>query len=145
MQYNDELQVVLGGRKFRKLMERNFWDLRKRYGLREIEIEIMLYLSNRPGDSASCICRNLYMNKGHVSQALNSLCVNGFLNILPAAGDRRFINYEITDKGRALLKETTRLRNSFYEKLLDGISPEELKVLEHTTSVISRNLDHYEI
>ena len=145
MQINDEFNVILKGRKFKKMLDNVYESLRDKYDLRQIEIEIMMYLAQRPGDSASDIYRNLYMNKGHISQAMNNLCIKGYLSARVDSNDRRYVSYEITEKGRSMIDETTGIKSSINEQLLRGITEEELRVVERAAAIISDNLDRVEI
>lgn len=140
MQINDEFNVILKGRKFKKMLDNVYESLRDKYDLRQIEIEIMMYLAQRPGDSASDIYRNLYMNKGHISQAMNNLCVKGYLSAHVDSNDRRYVSYEITEKGRSMIDETSIIKSSINEQLLHGITEEELRVVERVAAIISDNL-----
>ena len=145
MQINDDLNVILKGRKFKKMLDYIYEDLRNKYALRQIEIEIMMYLAKRPNDSASDIYRNLYMNKGHVSQAMNNLCVKGYLNACVDSKDRRYVSYAITEKGKSMIDETTIIRKSINEQLFQGISEEELRAIERAAAIIGDNIDSVKI
>ncbi len=142
MEAKDDLSVILRGRKFKKMLEHLYESLRAKYGLRQIEIDIMMYLGQCPTDTASDISRALCINKGHVSQAMNNLCVSGYLNSYEDKNDRRFVSYEITDKGKLLIDETNVIKETINLKLFKGISKEEMKFLERITFIISDNLDH---
>ena len=110
MQNDKALNVILYGRKFKKMTDRIYEKLRQEYDLKQIEVEILYYLSQRPEDSACDIYRNLYLNKGHVSQALSSLCKKGFLKASIDPDDRRYISYSIQKKGSNMIEETGRIK-----------------------------------
>lgn len=145
MKAADDYNVILRGRKFKKMLDHLYEDMREKYGLRQIEIDIMMYLGQYPGDNASDISRNMYINKGHVSQAMNNLCVDGYLNAHVDENDRRYVSYDITAKGKALIDETTLIKNTINKQLFQGITKEEKILFEKVTTVISDNLDHITI
>ncbi len=145
MQLDEQLNVILKGRKFKKMLDHIFERTRAEYGLRRIELEIMFYLSRRPYDPASEISRSLFLNRGHVSQAMNNLCVRGCLESCIDPDDRRYVAYRITEKGTALMREAARIRHEINEQLLRGITDEELKVMERVSAVISDNIERISV
>lgn len=145
MQLNDQLNVILKGRKFKKMLEHIYVKIRTECGLRQIEVEIMFYLSQRPHDSSTDISRNLFLNKGHVSQAMNNLCVKGYVEASIDPKDRRYVTYTYTDKGNEMMKEAARIRQLINEQLLQGVTTEELEVFERVSTIISGNIDHISV
>ncbi len=142
MQIDEQLNVILRGRKFKRMLEHLYGKLRTAYGLRQIEIEIMFYLSRKPEDSVSEISRNLFLNKGYVSQAMNNLCEKDCLDSRIDPKDRRYAVYRITARGQDLLLEAERIRTAVNEQLLRGISEEDLRALERVSAIISGNIEH---
>ena len=145
MQINEQVDAILKGRKFRKMLEHFYEKLRDKYSLKQIELEIIFYLSQRPHDSASDICRNLYLNKGHVSQSMNNLCVKEYLNSYTDSSDRRYVSYDITKKGKVVIEDIISINNSIYEQLLTGISESELKVIDKVVTILSDNMERLTI
>lgn len=136
-----EVDVILRGRKFKRMVEHIFEDIRKKYDLRQIEIELLFYLSEEPNASASDIYRNLNLNKGQVSQALDHLCRNGYLQSRIDPADRRYVSYEMLEKASVIIEEGIVIRDSMQSLLFAGLTEEELKVMEHLTEKISLNID----
>ena len=141
MQNDKALNVILYGRKFKKMTDRIYEKLRQEYDLKQIEVEILYYLSQRPEDSACDIYRNLYLNKGHVSQALSSLCKKGFLKASIDPDDRRYISYSIQKKGSNMIEETGRIKTEMFKNLLRGIKEEDLIVMRRVSEILSKNID----
>lgn len=141
---NENMDVMLRGRKFRKLVEYTFSDIRTKYDLRQIEIEVLLYLFNHPGSNSSEVYRSLSINKGHVSQAIFNLCNKGFLTSEQDKNDRRYVTFSITDLGRSLIKESTEVREATMRRLFDGISEEDLEAFRRINAKISENIDNFQ-
>ena len=49
----DNLDIVLRGRKLKRISDIAFGELRKKYGIKQLEVEILIYLSRNPESSAS--------------------------------------------------------------------------------------------
>ncbi len=145
MQISDELNVIIRGRKFKKMSDAAYENLRDKYGLKQIEVELLIYLSQWPNDSASVISRNFYINKGQISQAMNNLCEKGYLKAHMGTDDRRYVSYEITDQGRPLVKEIITLKDSIINQLLKGVSYEDMKLVAKVAAIVSENLDRIKL
>lgn len=70
-----QIESFLLGGKFKKLQEERILELRKKYNMKKVELEILFFLSHCGEQNTSKdIHYQLMMNKGHISQAVNSLC-----------------------------------------------------------------------
>ena len=75
----DNLDIVLRGRKLKRISDIAFGELRRKYGLKQLEVEILIYLSRNPEASASTFIKEMGLNKGQVSVAMDNLSSGGFL------------------------------------------------------------------
>lgn len=141
MHVNKEFREILMGRIFKKMLDHIFEDICGEYNLKLIEVEVMLYLFQHPQDVASDIKRNLHLNKGHISLALNHLCANGYLAEGEECNDHRFVRYVITEKGHMMLDKVVITRDAIYERMFTGISKNDIDVLERVMPLISKNIN----
>lgn len=141
MQVNKEFRDILMGRKFKRMLDHIFEDICGEYNLKFIEVEVIFYLFQHPSAVASDIRRNLHLNKGHISQTLNHLCLNGYLVEGEECNDHRFIRYVITEKGHMMLDKVVKKRDAVYEKLFNGVSENDIDVLERVMPLISKNIN----
>ena len=84
----------------------------------------------------------LMMNRGHISQAVDSLCRNRFIQAIPDQRDRRYVHYEVLDSAREIIEEMARRREETNRKILEGISEEELRIFQQVSSKIKKNIEN---
>ena len=78
----DPLEALLYGSQFRKLLEKKYETIEKRYGLYNIDILILLFLENAgENDTPKDIMEMKLFTKGHISQALGRLQQKGYVKI----------------------------------------------------------------
>ncbi|MDO4492638.1 MAG: MarR family winged helix-turn-helix transcriptional regulator [Clostridia bacterium] len=135
------IETALRGRKFKRYIERTYDDLRERFGLRQIEIELLLYLALEPRATASEISRVLELNKGQVSQSFDRLCKEGYLNAETDPADRRFNIYTLTEKSTGVVCAAEKIKQSVSEKIFGGIDADELATAERVAIRILENID----
>lgn len=136
------MESLLQGGPFRKLLDEQIAELRRKYGLKKAELEILYFLSKCEGhNTGTDIHCGLWMNKGHISQAVDSLCKRGLLAAVPDKEDRRYIHYEISESAREMVKEMAERREQMYRKILEGISEEELNVFQKVSARIRDNIE----
>lgn len=141
---SENIDMILRGRKMKKLIERKFVGIRKKYDLRQIEIEVLLYLNKYPNANSSDIYRQLLINKGHVSQSMDNLCKKGFVTSVQDVNDRRYVTFIITPLGNTVIEESIELRKSMMQQLFVGISAEEIEMMRTISAKLCDNIDRIE-
>ena len=136
-----ELDDVLRGRKFKKVMQRRFEDIRKKYDIKQVEVEILLHLNQFPEVSASQMCSDLELNKGQVSRALLDLCLKQFICPSMHPEDRRRTSYGFLEKGMRFLKEAERERARIFRRMTEGISREEMETTRNVAGKMIENME----
>lgn len=141
---DSQIESFLQGGLFKKLLEEQSMELRQKYELKKAELEILYFLSHCGTHNTSTdIHRQLMMNRGHISQAVDSLCRRQFITAIPDQNDRRYIHYEISDSAREIIMELTRRREEMNRRILEGISEEELKVFRDVSARIRENIENF--
>ncbi len=132
---------LLRGGQFRFLLNRKMMSLCSRYCLKRAEIEVLLYLHENPEhNTAKDIQNYLYINKGYVSQIVDSLHQNGYLTATPDEKDRRFVHYAVTDKTAEIAEDFEALNENLGEKLFEGVSEEERKTFQNVAEIVFGNI-----
>lgn len=141
---NENIEIILRGKKIKKLIDRRLLPIRKRYELRQVEIEILLYLKRWPKASASEMSRRLLINKGHVSKAMDNLSKKCFINSEQNERDRRYVTFTVTELGERIICESESIENQLAEMVLRGVTEEERKTMKHISEKMSQNIDDIE-
>lgn len=137
-----QIESILKGGKFRKLMEEQIGEIRKKYDMKKAELEILYFLSRCDGHNTSTdIHDQLMMNRGHISQAVDSLCKRKFISAIPDERDRRYVHYILLDSAREIVRELSAQYEELNGKILDGISEEELEIFQRVAAKIRNNME----
>lgn len=137
-----QIESILKGGKFRKLMEEQIGEIRKKYDMKKAELEILYFLSRCDGHNTSTdIHEQLLMNRGHISQAVDSLCKRKFISAIPDERDRRYVHYILLDSAREIVRELSAQYEELNGKILDGISEEELEIFQRVAAKIRNNME----
>ncbi|MCI5587664.1 MAG: MarR family winged helix-turn-helix transcriptional regulator, partial [Lachnospiraceae bacterium] len=91
-------------------------------------------------NTSTDIHRQLMMNRGHISQAVDNLCKKNYIIAVPDKTDRRYIHYKITDNARELIKEMTDRRENVSRMILKDITEEELEAYRKVSEKIRKNI-----
>ena len=137
-----QMESILQGGQFKKLLDEQSIELRQKYDLKKAELEILYFLSrcgshNTPTD----IHTQLMMNRGHISQAVDSLCRRRYIVAIPDQNDRRYIHYEILDSAKEIVVEMAKRREEMNRQILKGISKEELEIFREVSLKIKNNIE----
>ena len=136
-----QIDIILQGGQFKKLLEEQSAELRQKYDMKRAELEILYFLS-RSGEhnTSTDIHRQLMMNRGHISQAVDNLCKRKYITAIPDKNDRRYIHYVVSEQAGELISEMTKRREEMNRKILSGISEEELKIYRKVAEKIKENI-----
>lgn len=138
-----QIESILQGGQFKKLLEEQTIEVRKKYDMKKAELEILYFLSRCDGSNTSTdIYRHLMMNRGHISQAVDSLCKRRYIVAIPDKNDRRYVHYEIQESAQTIIEEVTRKREEMNRQILNGVSEEELKILSDVSVKIRKNIEN---
>lgn len=125
----------------KKLYGRLFEPLLTQYALTQLEMDILLFLSNHPGwDTARDIVELRHLSKSQVSAGIEHLAARGLLERRHLNGNRKTIHLrlmpaagEIVRRGQAVLKQYASL-------LVADFSEEEKNQLNFLLNRITQNV-----
>lgn len=139
---DEQIELILRGSQFKKLLDKQAMDFRKKYDMKKAEVEILYFLSKSGEQNTSThIYNHLMMNKGHISQAVEQLCQKKYLIAIPDKEDRRYIHYELTMEAKEIVNELVSVRTAISESILEGVTNEELMVFRNTAKKIFNNIE----
>ena len=139
---DDQIELILRGGQFKKLLDERAAILRKKYNMKKAEVEIVYFLSKSGVQNTSTdIHKYLMMNKGHISQAVDSLCRKNYLTAIPDKEDRRYIHYQLTEDAKEMVEEIVSIRNDITEAILTNITENEVKLFKNVARKIFENIE----
>lgn len=138
-----QMETILQGGPFKKLLEEQIVELRQKYNMKKAELEILYFLSRCGKQNTSTdIHHQLMMNRGHISQAVDSLCKRNYIIAVPDEKDRRYVHYVLQDSAKEIIAEMTRVREDINNRIWEGISEEEMKIFREVSSKIRKNIEN---
>lgn len=138
---DEQLEIALKGGDFKRLIDTQFDEIKKKYGLKKVEIEVLFFLSkcgneNTPTD----ITNRLNLNRGHVSQAIDALLKRQLIAAVADEQDRRCTHYTITTNAVAVIDEIATAKKRMDEQILKGITEEELEFYKKISEKMVKNI-----
>ena len=141
----DNLDIVLRGRKLKRISDIAFGELRRKYGLKQLEVEILIYLSRNPEASASTFIEEMGLNKGQVSVAMDNLSSGGFITLKRDNKDHRYSHASITEKTLPVLEEAEKIKVLYEKMIFSGISPEDAFSFWNVSKKMMANLEKIDL
>ena len=117
-------------------------DVRARYALSQLEVEILGYLKNNPElDTASDIVKYRMIPKANVSQGVEQLIQRGYLSRRQDGLDRRKIHLLLRQEADEAVEAILAVQQRFWARMLDGVSQEEWRQYQDVSRRIFENLN----
>ena len=138
---DEQLEIALKGGDFKHLIESRFTRIKKNYNLKKVEIEVLYFLSNcKDKNTPTDIYKKLGLNRGHVSQAIDSLYRRKLIIAVPDQNDRRYMHYSVSDDAVEIIEEIAEIKKELDKQIFRGITEEEIIAYKKTTEKIIRNI-----
>ncbi|MDY5021789.1 MAG: winged helix DNA-binding protein [Blautia sp.] len=135
------VEAIMRGGQFKQFSEQEMSELRKKYDLKRLELEVVYFLSICGGENTVVsIHAYLNANKGHISQTLFSLCEKGLVTSEQDKKDRRYIHYRLTSEGELIADQMKMVWDRLKGKMFEGISREEIEVFKRVSRKICENI-----
>lgn len=130
------------GMNMRKLLEKKSEVLVQKYGVRNVELEILLFLYHSScGDTAKDIVEQKNLSKAHISKSVDNLRAKGFLVLIEDDNDRRKRHIELTQKAEEAAKEMLEVHNDCKRIIMRYVTEEEKTVMDRVMQKMLRSLD----
>lgn len=109
-------------------------------GFTTSQASVLRHLSSKDGLSQSELAQQLDLGKVGVGEIIDRLAAAGFLERRASEIDRRMWNIFLTPAGRRAVTKLRRLALRQNERILAGLSPEQVREALHILEVIKSNL-----
>lgn len=135
------LEILSGFMLTGKLYEEHFSEIRRKYQMTQMEVDILTFLrNNAPLDTASDIVRWRLMPKATVSQAVELLIRKKLIQRCPDEKDRRRIHLSLLPEAEPLLGEILGAQEEFWDILFAGMGEEERELFWQMSRRVADNL-----
>lgn len=138
-------QVILSGMLLKKMLDRKIEPTIEKYGLRMVELEILVFLAGDQGDTAKDIVAATRISKAHISKSIDNLKQKGFVTGYADRKDRRIQHLYLQEGAREAVADVLSVYEECREVMLRGMTMEERmimnKVMKTMTENISRELE----
>lgn len=136
-----QIDACIYARKIKRVFESRLKDLRDKYDLKMIDVEILMYFSENTGKTASDLHRELDLNKGQVSRAIDGLRKLNMLVEFENPEDRRYLRYELADTGKSVVSEVQSEICAIYGRMMEGIDKGMQQTFFEIGKMICENID----
>ncbi|WP_142558233.1 fatty acid biosynthesis transcriptional regulator FabT [Streptococcus mitis] len=93
------------------------------------EMHTVDVIGNFSDVTPSFVSKELMVTLGTVTTCLNNLERKGYIERIRSDQDRRVVYLHLTKKGRLVHRLHRRFHKAMVEKIIDGMSPEEINVM----------------
>lgn len=137
-----QVDNLLHGSQFKQFMESRILEIREKYHLRKVDVEVLYYLS-RCGDknTSKDIKTDTKITKGHISQSIDRLQKMNLLVFIPDENDRRCVHLCLTERADDVTREITAVWNELNQIIFEGVTEEEKQILAAVARKIAENID----
>ena len=116
--------------RFKRLNEKKLEAISKKYDLRKIDMEIMVFLaSSGEKNTAKDIAATERFTKGHISQSVKRLSESGLLSSRQDENDNRVQHLKLTEKTGQILNEMNKVKEDMEACIFSGITKQEMNTL----------------
>lgn len=138
-----QMDACIYGRKVKKIFEVELKDIRDKYDIKQIDVEILMYFDENSDKTASDLYRELWLNKGQVSTGIDNLVKKQMLKADVNPSDRRYFKYELLNNGKEVVDEIKKCVDASYAIVMEGIPMEQQKIFFETGKKMCKNVDKY--
>ena len=112
----------------------------ERYQMTQIELDILLFLSNHPGlDTAKDIVEVRRLTKSHVSAAVEGLSKKGYLLRTRRPDNRKLIHLALRPEAAPVVADGQANQRAFFQTLRQGFSAQEREQLDTLLLRVTEN------
>lgn len=139
---DEKTEVALRGEEFKRFFENSYSEIKHKYNLRTVDIELMIYFSHcKDENTPTDIFRRIRINKGHISQGIDNLIKEGYLNSQTDSTDRRVVHYSLNKNADKVLREIISVRRALENKIFKGFTPDEIAKFKEFAIKILNNIE----
>lgn len=140
MQEMDEI-ILSNMYKYKRLNEQRIEEVLKRYKLRKIDVEILIFLNNeKNSDTAKDIARTGMFTKGHISQSIKHMKELGLVEVKQDKNDLRVQHIKLKKSAKKVLDDMTVIKADIEKSVFAGVSDEERQIMQNIMKKIYVNI-----
>lgn len=137
----DRIEAFLMSSPFKHIITPALTELKENYGLKKVDAEVLYFLSVCNGhDTPTDIYNRLLLNKGHISQAIETLLERGLISAEIDEYDKRSTHYNVTPEASESIHRIEEMLQSMKAQLLKGISEEEYTAFRQVLNKMYQNI-----
>lgn len=134
--------MVTSGMQLKKMIEKKVKPVMEEYGLRPVELEILVFLSREHAiDTAKEIIQRTPFSKAHISKSLDNLRTKGFISLNEDEHDHRILHIHLAEKSEEAVKRVSRIYEECREIMQRGISQEDLEIVKKVILKMNENIN----
>lgn len=137
----NELELLMSGHQFKKIFEKKYEGIMKKYDLRKIEIEILHFIANcGENDTARDIANIQYISKAHISNSIDDLTQKKYISVIEDCQDRRRFHLRLTETAKPIIEEIEMIRKQIFDILFQNVTEDERQILIKVCHKITQNI-----
>lgn len=137
----NELELLMSGHQFKKIFEKKYEGIMKKYDLRKIEIEILHFIANcGENDTARDIANIQYISKAHISNSIDDLTQKKYISVIEDCQDRRRFHLRLTETAKPIIEEIEMIRKQIFDILFQNVTEDERQILIKICHRITQNI-----
>ena len=137
---NNSTKILASGQQMKRLYEKQFEEICRRYQITQNEADIIAFLANNPDfDTARDIVEMRMIAKSYISKSVENLIKKGFIVRISDKEDRRIIHLQLTDRSIPIIDDARLKQKEFVEILFVGMDANEIETFESLVTKIFDN------
>jgi MarR family transcriptional regulator for hemolysin len=137
---NNSTKILASGQQMKRLYEKQFEEICRRYQITQNEVDIIIFLANNTDfDTARDIVEIRMIAKSYISKSVEYLIKKGFLVRFSDKEDRRIVHLQLTDKSIPIIDNARFKQNEFVKILFAGMNADEIEMFESLLNKIFTN------
>lgn len=137
----NSFDILINGHQFKKLYEREYDWVMKKYDLKKIEIEILYFISQcGEHNTAKDIAQVQYISKAHISNSIEDLSHKKYISVIGDSTDRRYMHLNVTESASPVIEDIEKVREHLLNILFHNITEEESELMIRISKKIVDNI-----
>lgn len=137
-----EIEGFMNGQQFKKLYEKQYEPLMKKYEMKKIELDVMFFLyTYKRYDTAKDIVNYKCLSKAHVSKAIENLINKDYIVARSDEKDRRCVHLSVTQQAAPIMCEMEQLWKEVDLMVYHDVTEEERLLLVEVIKKVVNNIN----
>jgi DNA-binding MarR family transcriptional regulator len=102
---------------------------------------VLFALSNTGAQTLGALSEHERVTPPSMNRTINALVEAGLVTRVSAADDGRKVTIDLSDAGRAFIRDTTRKREAWFTKQLAALTPQQRAVIDEAAPILRKIAD----